>query len=75
MNKAQVVICFDYGTKKIGVCVGETVTGSTNLLNVIPNDRFLTDTLNRIFAEWRPDLCIIGEPENPISPTEYGGKL
>ena len=23
------------------------------------------DTLNRIFAEWRPDLCIIGEPENP----------
>tara|TARA_B100000963_G_C22589911_1_gene654964 strand:- start:137 stop:514 length:378 start_codon:yes stop_codon:yes gene_type:complete len=65
MNEAQVVICFDYGTKKIGACVGETVTGSSNLLNVIPNDRFLTDTLNRIFTEWRPDLCIIGEPENP----------
>ena len=38
MNKARVVICFDYGTSKIGVCVGETVTGSANLLDVLEND-------------------------------------
>ena len=59
MNKAQVVICFDYGTSKIGVCVGETVTGSAKLLDVIHNDSFLADSLKmilpsggQIFALW-----------------------
>ena len=66
MNKAQVVICFDYGTSKIGVCVGETVTGSAKLLDVIDNDSFLADSLKMIFTEWRPDLCIVGEPEKPF---------
>ena len=74
MNKARVVICFDYGTSKIGVCVGETVTGSANLLDVIENDRFLADSLKIIFLEWRPDLCIVGEPENPSEDFKKGKK-
>ena len=74
MNKAQVVICFDYGTSKIGVCVGETVTGSANLLDVIHNDRFLADSLKMIFTEWRPDLCIVGVPESPSEDFKKGKK-
>ena len=74
MNKAQVVICFDYGTSKIGVCVGETVTGSANLLDVIHNDSSLADSLKMIFTEWRPDLCIVGVPESPSEDFTKGKK-
>ena len=74
MNKAQVVICFDYGTSKIGVCVGETVTGSANLLDVINNDRLLADSLKMIFIEWRPDVCIVGVPDSPTEDFKKGKK-
>ena len=62
---AKVVMCFDFGTKKIGICVGETVTGASQLLQIVYNDKNLLLNLKKIFDEWRPDLCIVGIPPKP----------
>lgn len=72
---SKTVLSFDFGLKSIGVAVGQTITGTASPLNAIkaqdgiPNWQVIED----IYAEWLPDLCIVGLPlnmdgtEQPIS--------
>ena len=63
---AKTVLCFDYGTKTIGIAVGQTITRSANPLcelkakEGIPN----WDEVKKILDEWQPDLLVIGLPLN-----------
>ena len=39
MNKKHnMLLCFDFGVKKIGICFGETIAGSSTPLPVIKNN-------------------------------------
>ena len=60
------IVAFDFGTKKIGVAVGQTETNSSSPLQVIfnKNNRINFDEINILLKEWKPDIIIIGKPLN-----------
>ena len=64
-KKAEVVICFDYGTKKIGACIGETYTGACSPLKVIKNDSTLVEGIKNLVEEWNPNFILVGMPNKP----------
>lgn len=55
---------FDYGTHKIGVAVGQTVTESANPLITLGNPKGKPDWLRieRIINEWQPQALVVGHP-------------
>ncbi|ABM00677.1 Holliday junction resolvase RuvX [Shewanella amazonensis] len=60
------VMGFDFGTKSIGIAVGQSITGSANPLTSIkavdgiPN----WEDIGKLINEWKPDLLVIGLPLN-----------
>jgi len=60
------VLGFDYGTQKIGVAVGQSITGAARELSVlkardgVPN----WDEIAKLLKEWQPDALIVGLPLN-----------
>ncbi|WP_413111026.1 Holliday junction resolvase RuvX [Thaumasiovibrio sp. DFM-14] len=61
---SRTIIAFDYGTKSIGVAVGQELTGTANPLTAfkakdgIPN----WSDIEKILNEWQPDLIVVGLP-------------
>ena len=74
----SVVIAFDFGLKRTGVAVGNTLTGSaTPECTLISKDeRPDWDGITRLIEEWKPEQLVVGLPieldagpegkENPI---------
>ena len=60
------ILSFDFGTKKIGVAVGQTKTRTSSPLEVIFNKNNLTDwnRIHLIVDEWKPKLILVGKPLN-----------
>jgi putative Holliday junction resolvase len=57
------VLAFDYGFRRIGVAVGQTLTGSANPLAVVPvaaqpDWNLISDIVN----EWQPAALLVGLP-------------
>ena len=66
---------FDFGEKRIGVAVGETITGIAHPLMAIDaeaNDRRFAE-VEKIIGDWKPTGLIVGRPrhadgaEHPIA--------
>jgi len=58
------VIAFDFGEKRIGVAVGETLIKTANVLTTIDtevNDLRFAE-IARLLKEWQPKLLIVGLP-------------
>jgi putative Holliday junction resolvase len=57
---------FDYGTRRIGVAVGSTVTGTGRGAAVVRNGETGPDWdhILALVDEWRPDLAVVGLPYN-----------
>ena len=55
---------FDYGEKRIGVAVGQTVTRTASPLTTLPAKQGQPDwvVLGRLIAEWQPDCLVLGMP-------------
>lgn len=55
---------FDYGSHKIGVAVGQTLTASANPLETLSNPRGKPDweRIGRLIEEWAPDALVVGHP-------------
>ena len=55
---------FDYGSHKIGIAVGQSVTCSANPLTTLSNPRGKPDWqhIGRLIEEWRPDALVVGHP-------------
>lgn len=72
-ERPETVIAFDFGLRRIGVAVGQTVTGSASPLGVVQNGEDGPDD-SRIAAlidEWRPARLIVGMPAHADgSPSE-----
>lgn len=53
---------FDFGTKKIGVAVGQTITGMASPLETISavNQKPNWEAISRLLTEWRPAGFVVG---------------
>ena len=60
------IVAFDYGTKKIGVAVGQTETYTSSPLQIIYNEHDKTNwnEISILINEWNPDLILVGMPMN-----------
>ena len=58
----KTVIGFDYGTRWIGVAVGQTLTRQARPLGAIKTDDW--EAIGRVLDEWRPERLIVGLPLN-----------
>jgi putative Holliday junction resolvase len=53
---------FDFGTKKIGVAVGQSITGMASPLETISavNQKPNWEAISRLVKEWRPTAFVVG---------------
>ena len=60
----RTILSFDFGLRRIGVAVGQHVTGSASPLGVVKNsdDGPDTDRIEALIKEWRPTKLIVGMP-------------
>ena len=60
----RIALGFDFGRARIGVAVGEAVTGSARPVHTLPTcqQRPDWDAIGRLIVEWRPDVLVIGAP-------------
>lgn len=58
------ILAFDFGLRRIGVAVGQDVTGSASPLGTVANDGegIDFDTIDRHVAEWQPNCLVVGMP-------------
>ena len=60
----QTILAFDFGLRRIGVAVGQSVTASASPLGVVANSESGPDfdAIGRIVEEWQPSRIIVGMP-------------
>lgn len=59
-----VLLGFDYGTRRIGVAVGQTLTGAARPLTIVRARDGKPDweAISRLIAEWQPTALVVGLP-------------
>jgi putative Holliday junction resolvase len=59
-----VLIGFDYGTHKIGVAVGQVLTGTASPLQTLGlvNNRPDWDRISALLEAWQPQALVVGHP-------------
>lgn len=64
--KVKTLLCFDYGSKRIGSAVGQAITGTATPLNTINCYHNQPDwvSIEKLVHEWLPDAIIVGIPLN-----------
>jgi putative Holliday junction resolvase len=73
MPHPRTILSFDFGLRRIGVAVGQDVTGSASPLGVIANrdDGIDHERLRALVNEWRPTQLVVGMPSHADgSPSE-----
>lgn len=65
-DAASTLLAFDYGLKRIGVAVGQTVTGTANALQTVTVKNHQPDwpAIERLIETWSPDALVVGLPLN-----------
>jgi putative Holliday junction resolvase len=60
----ETILAFDFGSRRIGVAVGQQVTESANPLGVIRNSENGPDWdhIQRLIREWSPARLVVGMP-------------
>ena len=63
---SRTILTFDYGTKSIGVAVGQELTGTASLLSALKAQDGTPDwaVLEKLINEWKPQLLLVGLPLN-----------
>ena len=66
MSTLRLLLGFDYGTKQIGVAVGQAVTGQARELCVLKAQNGVPDwtQIEALLREWQPDALVVGLPYN-----------
>ena len=61
------ILAFDFGTKHIGVAVGQTITKTSSpliVINVAREGKEIWNTISNLIDEWKPDQLLVGKPLN-----------
>jgi len=63
----EVVLGFDFGTRRIGVAIGNTVTRRARALTVIDaqDNAARWRAIARLIREWSPARLVVGLPRHP----------
>jgi putative Holliday junction resolvase len=73
-------MAFDFGEKRIGVAVGNTVTAQAQALTTlhVESNQDRLSAVGKLVAEWRPARFVVGEPsyangqaDGPIHPIAH----
>ena len=67
INKPMTILAFDYGTRRIGVAVGNTETRVSQALKTIAasNADELFQEIGSLLKDWQPDQLVLGLPTHP----------
>ena len=70
-QKNQTILAFDYGEKRIGVAVGNTITKTAEPLTIIQekNQGERWKAIEQVIQEWQADLLVVGLPTHPDGTT------
>ena len=59
-------LAFDFGTRRIGVATGNTLTGRAEPLRTVAAGAAPPfESIGRLIAEWNPDALVVGVPRHP----------
>lgn len=63
----DIVFGFDFGVKRIGIAMGNTLTGQAQPLRVISaiDNATRFKLIGELIAEWSPARLVVGEPRHP----------
>jgi putative Holliday junction resolvase len=67
MDKELTIMAFDYGTRRIGVAVGNTLTKAGHPLKMIaePSEDVRFRAIQTLIKEWQPNQLVVGLPCHP----------
>jgi len=72
-TQPQTLLAFDYGLKRIGVALGNTLTGTARPLQILTPitraQRF--EQIARLLQQWQPDRVIVGLPYTSDGGEQY----
>ncbi|MCP3680999.1 MAG: Holliday junction resolvase RuvX [Gammaproteobacteria bacterium] len=62
--KTEIVLGFDFGSKQIGVAVGQTITASARPLTVVRAQKGEPDwdSIDQLIQKWQPQALVVGTP-------------
>lgn len=66
MTRQQTYLAFDFGTRRVGVAVGNSQLRNAQALRTVAavgDERFAA--IARLIAEWQPDALVVGVPFHP----------
>jgi putative pre-16S rRNA nuclease len=63
-GSALSALAFDFGLRRIGVAVGQNITGGARPLELVKARDGVPDwpAIDRLLKEWKPDLLVVGLP-------------
>ncbi|AIU89837.1 Holliday junction resolvase RuvX [Pectobacterium odoriferum] len=63
---SRTILAFDFGTKSIGVAIGQEITGTARALTSFKALEGIPDwqKVEKLLSEWQPDLVVVGLPLN-----------
>jgi len=62
--RPETILAFDFGRRRIGIAVGQQVTGGATALATVTNGKKGPDwaAIDRLVAEWQPGRLVVGLP-------------
>ena len=66
MTSPNILIAFDFGMKRIGVAIGQTITRTARPLDTIQAKEGIPNwnALTKLIKKWLPDALVVGIPLN-----------
>ncbi|WP_233972340.1 Holliday junction resolvase RuvX [Pectobacterium versatile] len=63
---SRTILAFDFGTKSIGVAIGQEITGTARALTSFKAQEGIPDwqKVEKLLSEWQPNLVVVGLPLN-----------
>ncbi len=64
LQAAQTLLGFDFGSRRIGVAVGQRITGTASALTTLAtrNGQPDWDVISKLLETWQPQALVVGHP-------------
>lgn len=72
LGKSKILIGFDFGMKRIGVAIGQTITQTARPLDTIQAKQGVPNwgAIEKVIEKWLPDAIVVGIPLNMNGTTQ-----